>query len=293
MLRKVPMKKIDTLIPDIYAGLEKGWRVDDERIQQSCVVAGVEMGEGLIRQVQREERKRPPFTLYASEIGKRCHRQIWFGVHHPEWGEPLRGATRMKFMYGDAIESQVLSLAEMAGHKVEKRQHPLNLTIMGWEVRGKIDAVIDDVLVDVKSATRYSFNKFSKDGLREVDDAFGYRMQLWFYEAAMSRDESAWLVVDKQLGNMMLSHNKTDRLDYSHLEAVINSMGAEMGADVPGVEKENQKEPNGNVKLGVTCSYCPYKDTCYPEMRTFLYSTGPVFYAKVVKEPKVPELKKE
>ena len=47
---------------------------------------------------------------------------------------------------------------------------------------------------------------------------------------------------------------------------------------------------SGNMKLDIKCSYCPYKKACYPDMRTFLYSRGPVHLAVVKKEPKVQEI---
>jgi hypothetical protein len=40
----------------------------------------------------------------------------------------------------------------------------------------------------------------------------------------------------------------------------------------------------------VQCSYCEYKKTCWPEMRTFLYSYGPEFLIKVKNKPKVKEV---
>jgi hypothetical protein len=47
---------------------------------------------------------------------------------------------------------------------------------------------------------------------------------------------------------------------------------------------------SGNQKLAVGCSYCPYKHTCWPGVRTFLYSSGPRYLTEVVNEPKVQEV---
>ncbi len=49
---------------------------------------------------------------------------------------------------------------------------------------------------------------------------------------------------------------------------------------------------SGNMQLCMECRYCEYKHTCWPGLRTFLYSGGPRFLTKVVKEPDVPEVKK-
>ena len=48
---------------------------------------------------------------------------------------------------------------------------------------------------------------------------------------------------------------------------------------------------SGNLELAIGCSYCQYKKHCYPNLRAFKYSHKPKFLCKVVKEPKVQELK--
>ena len=47
---------------------------------------------------------------------------------------------------------------------------------------------------------------------------------------------------------------------------------------------------SGNMKLAVGCSYCQYKQVCWPGVRTFLYSSGPRYLTEVVNEPKVAEV---
>ena len=35
------------------------------------------------------------------------------------------------------------------------------------------------------------------------------------------------------------------------------------------------------------CSYCQFKDACWPNLQTYVYARGPVHLTKVVREPKV------
>ena len=60
-----------------------------------------------------------------------------------------------------------------------------------------------------------------------------------------------------------------------------------------GNKKDGKFVPNGNKILGTYCSYCDQKKKCYPELRTFIYSSGPKFFVSIKegKEPKVPEIK--
>ena len=60
---------------------------------------------------------------------------------------------------------------------------------------------------------------------------------------------------------------------------------------MPGGYSAELEGKSGNEKLGFECSYCPYKAECWPGVRGFAYSYGPVFLTKVVRTPSVPEFK--
>ena len=47
---------------------------------------------------------------------------------------------------------------------------------------------------------------------------------------------------------------------------------------------------SGNLKLSIGCSYCQFKDHCYPDLRVFSYSYGPKYLVNVVNEPRVREV---
>jgi hypothetical protein len=242
------------------------------------------------------ERVREP-TLRMSNIGKPCSRQLWYELNTPQSGDPLRPEAFMKFMYGHMIEELVLFLAELAGHEVKGQQDTQEIE----GIKGHRDAVIDGTLVDVKSASSYSFKKFKEGRLKE-DDAFGYIPQIQSYLYSGQDDpiitdktKAAFLVVDKTLGHITLDFHEKDETDWPKL---FNEKKEIVKAECP---PERAFEPvpmgsSGNLKLGVNCSYCPFKRYCYQDsndgqgLRTFLYSTGPVDLVKVVKEPLVPEL---
>ena len=97
--------------------------------------------------------------LYANHHLKSQH-------HRPDLAETISPSTRVKFLYGDILESLVLQLARDAGHEVSDEQKSVEWKhdSSGYSVRGRIDAVIDGVVVDVKSVTKMSERKFH-DGL--------------------------------------------------------------------------------------------------------------------------------
>lgn len=257
-------------------------------------------GEKLAKHVTTriaEERSAP--TLRLSNIGK-PDRQLWYTINKPEAAETLPPETRFKFLYGDILEELMLFLAEQAGYKVENQQREVSLN----GVKGHIDGTINGILVDCKSASTYSFNRF-KEGLRLQDDSFGYIYQLQSYLEASRRagfleDESqaGFLVNDKTLGKLHLDIHKRwnfdkDSTDWDEIidykKSMVNS--PELPKRCFPDLKEGEK---GNRKLGLVCEYCPFKKTCWPGLKGFLYSAGrgktkPVYLTKVVYKPKVPE----
>jgi hypothetical protein len=232
------------------------------------------------------------FTLRFSNIGHPCVRKLWLEKNYPLEKIPFRPETLLKFAFGDLTEEYILFLAELAGHKIEHRQ----ATVKTNGIVGHIDVVIDGELVDVKSASKYSFEKF-KAGLTPDVDSFGYIPQLLSYLDALKDtgycrpDRAHFLVFDKERGHLHLdTHTVQEEHDWPEFfekrKAVVN------GPDMPDRTFDPVPEgKSGNMKLGVNCSYCDFKKKCHPGLRTFIYSNGPVYLTTVAREPNVYEAK--
>src|SRR6056297_2493491 len=282
-------KNINTLVQDIENELSNrgGW-------DQAITDYFLELMEDFAktRMATPEEKERGP-TLRLSQMGTPCKRKLWYSINKPEEGEELQPNTLLKFKYGDIIEALVLSLAKATGHKVEGEQDVLYVE----GIKGHRDAVIDGVTVDVKSASTYAFKKFASGGLRD-DDPFGYISQLSSYvlsgrdhEVESHPSVGAFLVIDKQNGTICL-----DMYDLGpEIDGKIEEFKyiKEMVQQPEPPERTFSDEPDGksgNRKLCIQCSYCDYKSSCWPKLRTFLYSGKPRFLTEVHREPKVPEL---
>ncbi len=229
-----------------------------------------------------------------SNIGK-PDRKLWLELNHPEEAEPLTPDVYLKFLYGSLVEALILFLVELSGHDVQGTQDEQEIS----GIKGHRDAIIDGVLVDVKSASTFSFKKFKKGKLKE-DDPFGYISQILSYlEASQEdgklkeKDKAAFLVVDKTLGHLTLDfHQKDQAIDWPKLFEQKKDM---IKGDIPPLcypskkdgykNKDKEFIENGNEYLDTGCSYCDYKKFCYPDMRVFLTSRGPKYFSKIVKEP--------
>lgn len=278
-----------TLPEDIYGLLDddNDHQVSEENVQW----AGEIFKDLLRRRLQKREVKSGEGVLRFSSLGKQ-DRQLWFQANMPDAGEKMPGKQNFKFLYGDTIEVLLLFLAKEAGHTVENTQKKVECD----GVYGSIDAEIDGVLTDVKSASSYSFEKF-KSGSYLFDDPFGYISQLAGYASALGHKRAGFLVADKVNGDIafvdfdegyIAGNPPGPRIE--HLRNVIKSETPPPRCYDPVPEGKS-----GNMKLGIGCSYCPFKEVCYKDanggkgLRKYFYSRGPVWLTDVKREPKVEE----
>jgi len=282
------MPTIDTLIPDIYKLLEtKGWFTDD---------VAAEFGNEVSKRMQthfteREHIKAPRLSKLEFE----CPRAYWYSIHHPELAEPLPAPAVFKYAYGHIIEALAITCAKAAGHTVEGEQDAVQVA----GVTGHRDCIIDGCLCDVKSASSFSFKKF-KDKSLATSDSFGYLAQLDAYLAGSldddrlsCKDRAYDLAIDKQLGHMCLYEHKYRGYDF--IRQRIERCNEIVGRNQPPACQCSQVPDgkSGNIKLDTIASYSSYKFCCFPNLRTFLYSSGPVYLTKVVRTPDVTEVNRD
>jgi hypothetical protein len=283
------MKTIDTLVSDIEQTIfgYNGW---DKALGDFMANNISTMAEQRFAKPQE-----PRGYLSLSALGTQCERKLWYKINKTNSAEPLNASTLLKFFYGDIIEELVLTIAAVSGHSVTGMQDRMDV----HGIKGHRDAVIDGMTVDVKSASPYAFKKF-KDGNLRDDDPFGYISQLSSYVYAAKDDplvtnktQGAFLVIDKVNGNICLDvydfteEMKDKEKEVAHLKSMVSQQEPPDRAFKP--VPQSPKNPKGNQKLSVACSYCDFKKECYPELRKFIYSDKPLFLTKVVKKPMVAE----
>ena len=282
--------QLNTIVPDIYKHLEslsdgKALPLTEKDIDNT--VAG--MREALMSWAAPSERSKN-FTVRMSNVGKPS-RQLWYEKRDPQGRGGIDGPTQIKFLYGHLLEEIVLMLVRMAGHKVTDEQK--EVSVKG--IIGHMDCKINGEVVDVKTASRFAFNKF-RDGRLAQDDPFGYLGQLAGYEAAEGTEEGGFLVLNKESGELCMY--VPDDLDKPNIRSTISKLLPALDLSSPpdfcySPVADGKK---GNMKLPKGCSWCKYKYECYKDsndgegLRTFKYSNGLTHLTTVVVEPKVEEL---
>jgi len=282
--------ELNTLVPDIYKHLESlsdGIPLPLTEAEIDKTVA--DMKVALMSWATPRERNRD-FTLRMSNIGKPS-RQLWYEKRDEKGRGGIDGATQIKFLYGHLLEEIVLMLVRMAGHKVTDEQK--EVTVDG--IVGHMDCKINGEVVDVKTASRFAFNKF-REGRLAQDDPFGYMGQLAGYEEAEGTDKGGFLVLNKESGELCMY--VPDDLDKPNIKSTISKLIPSLKLDTPpalcyDLVADGKK---GNIKLPKGCSWCKYKYQCHQDandgdgLRTFRYSNGLTYLTTVVVEPKVEEL---
>jgi len=295
-------KTIDTLTKDIYEILDT--TKDHVPLSDGAVTCSKQIENILVKATSPRSASRTKGKLWASDLGKKCLRQHWYNFNQPEYGESLSGNTRFKFLYGNLLEEAVLYLAEEAGHVVCGQQWTVETQVDGWSIRGRIDAIVDDTLIDVKSTSTYGFKRY-KDGIDATNDSFGYLEQLGFYQhfndfGLGENNDAGFIWIDKQNGHIL--YTPVDPPSKLHITRRAKDIISNMDKDESSVAKGYVPKPygkSGNEVLDIACSYCPYKQHCWRDsnggkgLRGFLYNQGPVWFTTVVREPRCLEMTKE
>ena len=271
---------ISTLISDIYERVESNKKVSKENLE--AFLEG--LSDVVVKQLEEKRNTSHEKNIRMSSIGK-PDRKIWMELNGPDVKRSYTGGTLIKFLYGSIIEELVIFLAKEAGHSVQELQKQCQLE----GIKGHIDCKIDGEVVDIKSASDFAFRKF-KTGTIENDDPFGYIGQISAYVEAEGQDTGYLLAMNKVTGELALLElddfsliNATKRIQ--HVKKLAKS------EEMPDLCYQPQPEgKSGNMKLARDCTYCPYKWTCFPDMRVFRYGDGLRYLTTVEKEPTVQDV---
>ena len=298
------MNDINDLERDIYRVLDSD--LDHEPNEVTAAHYAMNIGGELAKATRPRSRDREMGKLWASDLGETCMRKAWYKFHAPSAAIPLMGHTKFKFLYGNILEESVMYLTEEAGHLVQYPQGRVEWDVPNtdWMVSGRIDGIVNDALVDVKSTSSYGYKKYASEGINHSNDTFGYLWQLSYYhhfapfDWSYEKDKTGFLWIDKQNGHV-LYNNASPYLWTA--EEVTNKVGLLIDTiDQPLTPAFRRKEvpdgKSGNMKLDVKCSYCDFREHCWSDsnggkgLRTFLYGNGPAYLTEVKREPKVPEV---
>lgn len=283
------MKKLENLIEDIYKPLEELSNGVPLPLSEKALDETLERIKGSILGWANPTERDRAFNLRMSNIGRPA-RLLWY-QKRDDSESAINASTQIKFLYGHILEEILLMLVKLSGHSLTDQQKPVEVE----GILGHIDCKIDGEVIDVKTASNFSFNKF-KFGKLSEDDPFGYLGQLEGYEKAEGTSRGGFLVINKESGEICLF--QPEELDKPNIITKIQNLKKSLELETKP-EKCYDPIPDGkkgNMKIAKPCVYCKYKHDCHSDtnggegLRTFKYSTGYVYLTHVEKTPQVEEI---
>ena len=215
-------------------------------------------------------RGKKDFKLRMSNIGrKKC--QLWCDKNEPENKIAEAPFFIINMILGDIVEAVFKGLLRASDVKFGDSEQ-VTLQIEDDKIDGTYDLVINGKVDDVKSSSPWSYeNKFKDFETLQGKDSFGYVSQLVGYAKAKGVPVGGWWVVNKANGNFKyVSANGVD-VD-SELKKIKETIDY-INNDEPfercyePVEETYYGKPSGNLKLGIECSLCSYREKCWDDLK--------------------------
>jgi hypothetical protein len=192
---------------------------------------------------------------------------------------PESPSFKIKMTYGDMTEVIAVAILKSAGVDIVSLNQKTRLETPSGDLNGEFDLMINIdgelSMWDIKSASKFAFErKFSSYKYLKEGDSFGYVDQLWGYTLAErvkypDLKIGGWIVISKETGEMLVCPADPDDEDEyrrklkATLERFLEADDTNFKREFPDVPETFYKKPTGNRKLGVTCSYCSFKYSCW------------------------------
>lgn len=236
------------------------------------------------QQKPEEEVERENNVIRMSAIGRPLC-QLYHQYHDTPKDAPDEPFSKMKFIIGDLVEAVSMAVMEDAKLSIEAEQEEVNLDIADIHLKGTLDVIIDGKLYDIKSCSPYAFsNKFAlAQGFEKLveDDPFGYIVQGYTYAEAKGVPFGGWIAINKSTGEWTILEapegggdikDKSLKQAHGNIRHLLENKPFERCFE-PIKETWYGKE-TGNTVLHRTCTYCPWRDTCWSDT-SITYAPNP------------------
>jgi hypothetical protein len=245
------MSDIHYAIPDLYHSLREKYIAEGVDFNAVIEQFMEEVGAALYNHYKEE---RDPRKIRISSIGQ-CERKQWYSAHDYEQ-EEQPDKLALTFLQGHLMEALVKAVLKISGHKVKDEQ--AKLSVAG--VQGSCDAVVDNELVDFKTASNWSFDKFKDDHIK--DDSFGYLEQISAYAHALGKKRAHFIVLNKNTGELKLTTVNTLKNIEDHVLYVKDIVSGTTPPDHP------VWAVNATGELDMRCSFCGFKQECHGPLQS-------------------------
>tara|TARA_B100001939_G_C16820132_1_gene563962 strand:+ start:52 stop:939 length:888 start_codon:yes stop_codon:yes gene_type:complete len=259
-----------------------------------------EFAEGCQKALEKHfGKEKEDFRLRMSNVGKPLC-QLQMQSKNAESEKPTYDF-KMRMIMGDVLESLIITIIKASGLKVKNTHKKVEYKLdKKNSISGEFDIELSDGIYDIKTVSPFAFeHKFKHDDAYErikEADSFGYVAQGHGYAMAAKRPFKGWIALNKSTGEITVAEAKNTKKekDYVHdkLRTAFKSLHGKRAFErcFSDVEEVFYKKATGNRTLGIECSYCPFKHSCWKklEFKRQLPSKGRnpkwVWYTHITKE---------
>lgn len=250
---------LDKLSNDEYVDIK------DEYIEEAGEAFKVSMRK------QFSPRKKEDFRLRMSNVGRPLCQLQQEKADTPKSRREYNHVIRM--LIGDAVESAMTVIIKAAGLNVTSQKDKVSLKVNETDILGEDDIEIDGEVWDIKSTAPWAFDNKWIRGWNEVysGDTFGYVAQLYGYSKAKGKPMGGWIVVNKSSGEVLAVAAEPTKDQLKQIEENVSYTERAIATGLPfkrGYTEEVEtfhKKPTGNMKVPLTCTFCSYIHTCWPD----------------------------
>ena len=180
----------------------------------------------------------------------------------------------LRMMVGDIVEAVLKGVIKESGIGGYVSSQKLTTKLGEHTITGESDLAFDGKVDDIKSCSDYAFrNKFVSWSSLKDKDSFGYVTQLQIYASATGKPAGGIWALNVATGELY-------RIESTDTEDEVDSILAEakdkvdvLASDAP-FKRCFDDEPEsfnrvitGNRKLGIECSWCKYRFSCWPNLQ--------------------------
>jgi hypothetical protein len=179
----------------------------------------------------------------------------------------------MRMLHGDAVECIMDVILKIAKANITGSKDKVALELEGTTVKGEDDVEIDNKVYDIKTCSPFAFERKWKMGLPalKANDDFGYVGQLVGYSEAKSKKAGGWIVVCKSTGQVLVmdadfsKDEKDTVLQEMQMKATALKEDWSFDRCFEPVDDFFNKKYTGSKKLPMSCSWCDFKQSCWPK----------------------------
>ena len=259
------------IVDEIYDYINStGKEVNKEILEE----ARERFGHTIKRQFMEDDDWDRKGSIYPSQMGKKCARQLAYKYHGIEFESDMAPRTKVKFFLGDLSELGALALGKLAGLDLGLTQSKLNIEVNGFEGHGYIDGLLYDgdepYVIEAKSKGKYGFREFEKSGFK---DSPAYMTQINLYMRNLDIDKGIFLVINTDSGHLserVVQYNqKYVDMAKRNVDTVLNSSEDNLPERLHKVNDFKWMPQKECYEINdYRCSYCDYADQCWGNVTT-------------------------